>query len=123
LILTLVVTQGTCLRFSAHAVAQSAPQTATPAQRDAPTTNGSARANPATTPPPTAAPSARLLQDDRALARWVTEHSPDVAAARADLDAARAVHRGSALLPNPVIDVAVSNFALGNTNPHTSSPV
>ena len=68
-------------------------------------------------PQPQAAEAARLLQDDRALARWVIEHSPETAAARAELAGARAATRGSRLFPNPVVDLSVSNFALGDTNP------
>jgi cobalt-zinc-cadmium efflux system outer membrane protein len=122
LILALVVTQGTHLGFAAGVAAQSAPQAMTAARRDVPATAASARASTRSEPPPTAAPSARLLQDDRALVRWVMEHSPDVAASRADLEAARAVHRGSSLLPNPIVDVSVSNFALAHTYPSVSSP-
>lgn len=66
--------------------------------------------------PPTAAPSARLLQDDSALSQWVMDHSTDVAAARFDLNAARSVQRGAGLYQNPNIDLSVSNFALGSTN-------
>jgi cobalt-zinc-cadmium efflux system outer membrane protein len=67
--------------------------------------------------PPTAAPSARLLQDDQALLRWIMEHSPDVAASRAERSAALANARGARLFPNPTVDLSVSNFALGATNP------
>lgn len=80
----------------------------------APPTDARAPA-PATYPQPAAAPSARLLQDDRALAGWVVDHSTDVAAARFDLNAARAAQRGSALYQNPVVDLSVSNLALGST--------
>ena len=91
-----------CLLASAQAA--PAPPTDTPAPA------------PAVTPQPGAAPSAQLLQDDRALARWVVDHSTDVAAARFDLNATRAAQRGAALYQNPVVDLSVSNFALGSTN-------
>lgn len=48
-------------------------------------------------------------------------HSQDIAAARAELNAARAAGRGSRLLPNPVVDLAVSNFALGETRASNAS--
>jgi cobalt-zinc-cadmium efflux system outer membrane protein len=67
-------------------------------------------------PQQTAAPAAQLLQDDRALARWVLSHSQEVAAAAAEVLGARAAHRGSRLLPNPVVDVSVGNFPLGKTD-------
>ena len=76
-----------------------------------------ARAATPTPAQPQAAEAARLLQDDRALARWVIEHSPEVGASRAELDAARAAQRGSRLFPNPVVELSVNNFALGDTNP------
>jgi cobalt-zinc-cadmium efflux system outer membrane protein len=58
-----------------------------------------------------------LLRDDAALGRWVADHSQEVAAAQSELRAMRAAGRGSHLLPNPVADIGVSNFALGETNP------
>jgi cobalt-zinc-cadmium efflux system outer membrane protein len=104
------------------AVAQSAPvgATAQPAAaqpQTLPTDNP--RLEPALTgePPHLGAPAAQLLQDDRALAQWVTNHSPDVAAARSDVAAATAVGRGSRLIPNPVLDISVSNFSIGHTEP------
>jgi cobalt-zinc-cadmium efflux system outer membrane protein len=63
------------------------------------------------------APATALLQDDVSLKRWVQERSHDVAAARSELDATRATERGSHLLPNPVVDLSVSNFVLGATEP------
>jgi cobalt-zinc-cadmium efflux system outer membrane protein len=69
-------------------------------------------------PQQTAAPAAQLLQDDRALARWVLAHSQEVAAAAAEVLGARAAHRGSRLFPNPVVDVSVGNFPLGKSDGH-----
>jgi cobalt-zinc-cadmium efflux system outer membrane protein len=119
-----------CFRASAQqpaaapppTTAAPAPMPATVAQPAATTQQPSATTTVATTRvasalQPEAAPSARLLQDDRALGRWVAGHSQDVAAAQAELNAARAAGRGSRLLPNPVVDLAVSNLALGETNP------
>ncbi|MET0387167.1 MAG: TolC family protein [Polyangiales bacterium] len=68
-------------------------------------------------PPRRAAPSAQLLRDDHALSRWVLAHSPEVAAARSERAAARAVSRGARLFPNPVVDFTFGNVALGQTNP------
>jgi outer membrane protein TolC len=58
-----------------------------------------------------------LLRDDRELARWVVQHSPDVHAGRATVLAQRAVASGTRLFINPTVDVGVSNFALGATTP------
>ena len=58
-----------------------------------------------------------LLRDDRALADWVSRRSFDVAAAKQEFNAARAEYRDSQLLPNPSVDLSVSNLALGPSNP------
>jgi cobalt-zinc-cadmium efflux system outer membrane protein len=58
-----------------------------------------------------------LLRDDRALATWIASHSFEVSAARDELSAARAEYRDSQLLPNPNVDLGVSNLAIGQTNP------
>lgn len=57
-----------------------------------------------------------LLRDDRALANWMSR-SYEVSAAKDELSAARAEYRDSQLLPNPNVDLGVSNLALGQTNP------
>jgi cobalt-zinc-cadmium efflux system outer membrane protein len=102
----------------------SSPAPRAQAQASAPQATNAAPVNTAEPAPRTAAAqtermaqAAQLLQDDHALAVWVAGHSQDVAAARSEAEAARAVQRGATLLPNPVVDVAVSNFALGKTNP------
>jgi cobalt-zinc-cadmium efflux system outer membrane protein len=58
-----------------------------------------------------------LLRDDRALATWMSTRSFDVSAAKDELSAARAEYRDSQLLPNPNVDLGVSNLALGHSNP------
>lgn len=58
-----------------------------------------------------------LLRDDRALANWMSTRSYDVAAAKDEYNAARAEYRDSRLLPNPNVDLSVSNFAIGERNP------
>lgn len=68
---------------------------------------------------PKAAETARagtLLRDDRALANWMSR-SHEVSAAKDELSAARADYRDSQLLPNPNLDLGVSNLALGPSNP------
>jgi outer membrane protein, heavy metal efflux system len=57
-----------------------------------------------------------LLRDDRALVTWMSR-SYEVSAAKQELAAARAEYRDSQLLPNPSVDVGVSNLALGPSNP------
>lgn len=58
-----------------------------------------------------------LLRDDGALARWVSEHSPDVVAGRQATAAQRAAVSGTRLFINPTLELGVSNLALGRTNP------
>jgi cobalt-zinc-cadmium efflux system outer membrane protein len=58
-----------------------------------------------------------LLRDDRALATWMTKRSFEVSAAKDELAAARAEYRDTQLLPNPNVDLGVSNLALGHSNP------
>lgn len=63
-----------------------------------------------------AAPAETLLRDDRALATWMSR-SYEVSAAKDELAAARADYRERQLLPNPSVDLGVSNLALGPSNP------
>jgi outer membrane protein, heavy metal efflux system len=63
------------------------------------------------------APVATLLRSEQSLAEWVTTHSAEVRASHQELLAAQALRREAALLPNPSLDLAVSNIALGATNP------
>jgi cobalt-zinc-cadmium efflux system outer membrane protein len=58
-----------------------------------------------------------LLRDDRALVTWLSTRSFEVSAAKDELSAARAEYRDSQLLPNPNVDLGVSNLALGHSNP------
>jgi cobalt-zinc-cadmium efflux system outer membrane protein len=58
-----------------------------------------------------------LLRDDRALATWMSDRSFEVSAAKDELTAARADYRDSQVLPNPNVDLGVSNLALGHSNP------
>ncbi|HEX4354724.1 MAG TPA: hypothetical protein VHZ95_17460, partial [Polyangiales bacterium] len=82
--------------FAQASASSSTPATAQPADHAQPQTTP-------TLPKPMAAPGAQLLQDDRALARWVLAHSQDVAAAAAEVLGARAAGRGARLIPNPVV--------------------
>lgn len=69
-----------------------------------------------------AAPVARLLRNREALADWLGRRSYEVAAARAQLEQARAQARGVRLLPNPIVDFTVSNYPVGTTNPAGLGP-
>lgn len=60
---------------------------------------------------------AALLRDGGQLSAWVDSHSPEIHAARARLDQSSAETRGSHLLPNPVLDAALGNVPVGETNP------
>jgi cobalt-zinc-cadmium efflux system outer membrane protein len=75
---------------------------------------GVAHAQPAAAESPV---SQALLHDDRNLARWVSSHSADVSASRAELQAQRAAASGSRLFTNPTVDLGVADFALGQTTP------
>jgi cobalt-zinc-cadmium efflux system outer membrane protein len=61
--------------------------------------------------------SEALLDNDRELARWVSSHSADVSASRAELRAQRAAASGTRLYINPTLDLGVADFAIGQTNP------
>lgn len=60
------------------------------------------------------APDARhLLADPEALASWIATHHPTAQAAVAQARAAHAERDESALLPNPELEVAATNIAVG----------
>lgn len=69
----------------------------------------SARAEPA---PPLRA----LLARPDELAAWLRERDPLIDAQRARLDAARAAARQTRALPNPQLNLGVSDFVIGRTN-------
>jgi cobalt-zinc-cadmium efflux system outer membrane protein len=68
------------------------------------------------------APVGSLLGNDQALAGWLSQAHPDVAAARADVAQSRAAVGTSRALPNPVLDFEVSGITLGQRNPSSLSP-
>jgi cobalt-zinc-cadmium efflux system outer membrane protein len=68
-------------------------------------------------PPADSVEVGALLRDDRALAAWISRRSYEVSAARGELSAARAEYENARLLPNPNVDLSVSNLALGPSNP------
>jgi cobalt-zinc-cadmium efflux system outer membrane protein len=68
-------------------------------------------------PPADSVAVGALLRDDRALAAWISRRSYEVSAARGELSAARADYDNARLLPNPNVDLSVSNLALGPSNP------
>ncbi|MEB2311776.1 MAG: TolC family protein [Sorangiineae bacterium] len=63
-----------------------------------------------------------LLEDDRALARWLAAAHPELAAARAEVAGARAAVGVSRALPNPALGLSVSGIGLGPRNPPSLSP-
>jgi cobalt-zinc-cadmium efflux system outer membrane protein len=82
---------------------------------DVPKAGDVARTSDASAPPD--AKVNALLRDDRALATWMSDRSFEVSAAKDELTAARADYRDSQVLPNPNVDLGVSNLALGHSNP------
>jgi outer membrane protein, heavy metal efflux system len=58
-----------------------------------------------------------LLRDPDRLAGWLAQHNPDVLAARDRLSQAEADASASRLIPNPTLDVSLSNIPVGETNP------
>jgi cobalt-zinc-cadmium efflux system outer membrane protein len=74
-----------------------------------------AAAEPEAAPP--AADVGRFLRDTTALATWLRQRGPDVAAASARVSQARADVAGAKLLPNPVFDTSVADMVLGASNP------
>ncbi|MFO0567403.1 MAG: TolC family protein [Polyangiaceae bacterium] len=59
----------------------------------------------------------QLLAEPSRLRSWVEQRSPDAAQARADARALGEESRAARLLPNPALDLSVSNFPVGPTNP------
>jgi cobalt-zinc-cadmium efflux system outer membrane protein len=72
-------------------------------------TSGGARAQPAPA-------LARLLARPTELAAWLRDRDPVIDAQRAKLDAAQAAARQARVLPNPQLNLGVSDIVLGPTN-------
>lgn len=77
--------------------------------------SGGVRAKPAP-PLPT------LLARPTELAAWLRERDPLVDAQRAKLEAARAAARQARVLPNPQLNLGVSDFVIGKTNAGSGGP-
>lgn len=76
---------------------------------------GGARAEPA--------PALRaLLARPGELAAWLRDRDPRIDAQRARLDAARAAARQTRALPNPQLDLGVSDLVIGQTNAASGGP-
>jgi outer membrane protein, heavy metal efflux system len=76
---------------------------------------GIAHAEPAPREP---APAVRaLLADPAQLASWLRARDPLVDAQRARVEAARAAARQTHVLPNPQLNLSVSDFVIGQNNP------
>ncbi len=67
--------------------------------------------------PPAAAPVGPLLRDPDRLISWVSEHSPDMAAAGARVAEAQADTGTAHLVPNPTLALVLGNVTVGTTNP------
>jgi cobalt-zinc-cadmium efflux system outer membrane protein len=76
---------------------------------------GTARAEPAP-------PLPGLLAQPAELARWLRQRDPLIDAQRARLDAARAATRQARVLPNPQLNLGVSDFVIGRTNAGSGEP-
>jgi cobalt-zinc-cadmium efflux system outer membrane protein len=75
---------------------------------------GAARAQPA--------PVTRLLAQPGELAVWLRDRDPVIDAQRARLEAARATARQTRVLPNPQLNLGVSDFVIGQTNAASGGP-
>jgi outer membrane protein, heavy metal efflux system len=72
---------------------------------------------------PEPAPTLRtLLAQPGELAAWLRDRDPLIDAQRARLDAARAAARQTRVLPNPQLNLGVSDFVIGQTNAGSGGP-
>jgi cobalt-zinc-cadmium efflux system outer membrane protein len=69
-----------------------------------------------------AAPVAKLLAEPEQLAAWLGDRDPMVESQRAKIAAAAASARQTRVIPNPTLNLGVSDFVLGQTNNSTNSP-
>lgn len=69
-----------------------------------------------------AAPVAKLLADPEQLAAWLGARDPVVESQRAKIEASAAAARQARVVPNPTLNVGVSDFVLGATNNSTLTP-
>jgi len=69
-----------------------------------------------------AAPVARLLADPEQLAAWLGTRDPMIESQRAKIDASAAAARQARVIPNPTLNVGVSDFVLGASNNGTATP-
>jgi cobalt-zinc-cadmium efflux system outer membrane protein len=63
-----------------------------------------------------------LLAQPAQLAAWLRDRDPAVDAARAKVEAALAAARQSRVLPNPQLNLGVSDFVIGKTNAGSGEP-
>ncbi|HEV7558116.1 MAG TPA: hypothetical protein VGO00_21760, partial [Kofleriaceae bacterium] len=66
-----------------------------------------------------AAPVAKLLAEPDQLAAWLGDRDPMIESQRAKIAAASATARQTRVIPNPTLNVGVSDFVIGHTNPTT----
>jgi cobalt-zinc-cadmium efflux system outer membrane protein len=78
-------------------------------------TSGGARAQPAP-------PLAQLLARPTELAAWLRDRDPMIDAQRAKRDVAEAAARQARVLPNPQLNLGVSDIVLGQTNSASGGP-
>ena len=76
--------------------------------------SGAARAQPA--------PVTRLLAQPGELAAWLHDRDPTIDAQRSRLEAAHATARQTRVLPNPQLNLGVSDFVIGQTNAASGGP-
>lgn len=69
-----------------------------------------------------APPLARLLAQPGELAAWLRDRDPTIDAQRARVDAARAAARQARVLPNPQLNLGVSDIVIGRTNAASGGP-
>jgi len=69
-----------------------------------------------------AAPLRTLLTQPAQLAAWLSARDPRIEAQRAKLEAARATARQARVLPNPQLNLGVSDFVIGQTNAASGGP-
>ena len=66
-----------------------------------------------------AAPVAKLLAEPDQLAAWLGDRDPMIESQRAKIAAASAAARQTRVIPNPTLNLGVSDFVIGQSNPTT----
>jgi cobalt-zinc-cadmium efflux system outer membrane protein len=69
-----------------------------------------------------AVPVAKLLAEPDQLAAWLGDRDPMIESQRAKIAAASAAARQTRVIPNPTLNVGVSDFVIGHTNNSSTTP-